>query len=156
MANKKKTGNARISIKNRRATFDYEIVARYTAGIVLVGPEIKSIREGKAGLADSYCIFANNELWVKNLYIAEYTFVSFNRHDERRERKLLLEKKELRKLQSAVKNPGTTIIPLELFINERGLAKLVIAEARGKKKYDKRVAIKEREDMRKMASAKRF
>lgn len=158
MANKKKgeTGKRHISIKNRRATFDYEVLERYTAGIVLVGPEIKSIRAGKTGLADSYCYFAGNELWVKNLYIAEYAFASFNRAPERRERKLLLNKRELRKLHNAVKSPGTTIVPLELYINERGLAKLVIAEARGKKNYDKRQSIKEREDKRSMARAMRY
>lgn len=158
MANKKKgeTGKPHISIKNRRATFDYEVLECYTAGIVLVGPEIKSIRAGKAGLADSYCYFVGNELWVKNLYIAEYAFASFNRAPERRERKLLLNKRELRKLHNAVKSPGTTIVPLELYINERGLAKLVIAEARGKKNYDKRQSIKEREDKRSMARAMRY
>lgn len=152
--NKKSTGH--ISIRNKRATYDFEIKTRYTAGIVLVGPEIKSIRNGKAGLTDSYCFFHNGELWVKNLYIAEYAFTSYNKQEERRERKLLLNKKELRKLVNAVKIKGTTIIPLELFINERGLAKLVIAEAIGKKKYDKREAIKEREDNRKLANAMRY
>lgn len=156
MAGKKKARTSRVSIRNRRATFDYEIVERFTAGIVLVGPEVKSIRMGKAGLADSYCYFVDNELWVKNMYVAEYTFVSFNKKDERRERKLLLQRKELHKLQQAVKNPGSTIVPLELFINDKGLAKLVIGLARGKKQYDKRAAIKDREDKRKMDAARRF
>lgn len=157
MADKKRDnkGKRHISVKNRRATFDYEMLERYTAGIVLVGPEIKSIRAGKVGLTDSYCYFVGNELWVKNLYIAEYAFASYNRAPERRERKLLLNKRELRKLRNAVKSPGTTIVPLELFINERGLAKLVIAEARGKKNYDKRQAIKDRDDKRRMDRAMR-
>ena len=143
MAYKKRDnkGKRHISVKNRRATFDYEILERYTAGIVLVGPEIKSIRAGKVGLTDSYCYFVGNELWVKNLYIAEYAFASYNRAPERRERKLLLNKRELRKLRNAV--------------NERGLAKLVIAEARGKKNYDKRQAIKDRDDKRRMDRAMR-
>ncbi len=156
MAGKRKTATGRVVIKNRRASYDYEIGTRYTAGLVLVGPEVKSIRAGKAGLADSYCYFHNNELWVKGVYIADYTYTSYNRTDERRERKLLLTKKELRKLQSAVKNKGTTIVPLELFFNERGLAKLVIAEATGKKKYDKRAAIRDREDKQKIDNAKRY
>lgn len=155
MAKKTKT-TGRLSIRNKRASYDYEIGTRYTAGIVLVGPEVKSIRGGKTGLTDSYCYFHDGELWVKGLYIAEYAFTSYNRQEERRERKLLLNKKELRKLQSAVKMKGTTIIPLELFINERGLVKLVIAEATGKKKYDKRAAIRDREDKRRLDNARRF
>lgn len=145
MKKKEAHGNKNISIKNRRATFDYELLDQYTAGLVLVGSEIKSLREGKAGLVDSYCYFANNELWIKNMYIAEYFYATYNNHIERRERKLLLNRKELRKIQEALKNPGLTIIPIRLFINEKGLAKLVIATARGKKQYDKRADIKERE-----------
>jgi SsrA-binding protein len=145
MKKKEAHGNKNISIKNRRATFDYELLDQYTAGLVLVGSEIKSLREGKAGLVDSYCYFANDELWIKNMYIAEYFYATYNNHIERRERKLLLNRKELRKIQEALKNPGLTIIPVRLFINEKGLAKLVIATARGKKQYDKRADIKERE-----------
>ncbi|MDY6148271.1 MAG: SsrA-binding protein SmpB [Porphyromonas sp.] len=145
MKKKEAHGNKNISIKNRRATFDYELLDQYTAGLVLVGSEIKSLREGKAGLVDSYCYFANNELWIKNMYIAEYFYATYNNHIERRERKLLLNRKELRKIQEALKNPGLTVIPIRLFINEKGLAKLVIATARGKKQYDKRADIKERE-----------
>ncbi len=145
MKKKEAHGNKNISIKNRRATFDYELLDQYTAGLVLVGSEIKSLREGKAGLVDSYCYFANNELWIKNMYIAEYFYATYNNHIERRERKLLLNRKELRKIQEALKNPGLTVIPIRLFINEKGLAKLVIATARGKKQYDKRTDIKERE-----------
>ncbi len=145
MKKKEAHGNKNISIKNRRATFDYELLDQYTAGLVLVGSEIKSLREGKAGLVDSYCYFASNELWIKNMYIAEYFYATYNNHIERRERKLLLNRKELRKIQEALKNPGLTVIPIRLFINEKGLAKLVIATARGKKQYDKRADIKERE-----------
>lgn len=151
----KQKGNKNIVIKNRRATFDYELVEQYTAGLVLAGSEIKSLREGRAGLVDSYCYFSHGELWIKNMYIAEYFYASYNNHAERRERKLLLNRKELRKLQDSLKNPGFTIIPVRLFINERGLAKLVIALARGKKQYDKRADIKEREAKRSMDRAMR-
>ena len=139
-----------INIKNKRATFDYIITDTYTAGIVLTGTEIKSIRLSKVSLVDTYCTFINNELWVKNMHIAEYFYGSYNNHVARRERKLLLSKKELRKLQDAEKNPGFTIVPTRLFINEKGLAKLVIALAKGKKQYDKRQSIKEKDDRREM------
>ena len=151
MANKKLQLDRRVNIKNRRATFDYEILDRYTAGIVLVGSEIKSIRLGKAGLADSYCFFANGELWLKNMYIAEDFYATYNNHQERRDRKLLLSRKELAKLGSSVKTPGVTIVPLSVFINDRGYAKVVIGVARGKKLSDKRASIKEREDKRTLA-----
>ena len=139
-----------VNIKNRRATFDYEIIDTYVAGLVLTGTEIKSIRAGKAGLVDTFCYFSNNELWVKNMYIAEYFYGSYNNHSARRDRKLLLTAKELSKLQRSVKENGLTIVPLRLFITEKGLAKLAIALAKGKKQYDKRNAIKEREDKRAM------
>ncbi len=142
-----------INIKNKRASFDYELSTRFTAGIQLFGTEIKSIREGKAGLADSYCYFQGNELWVKNIHIAEYKFGSFANHDTRRERKLLLTKRELRKLLRDTRETGYTIIPTLLFINEKGLAKLEIALARGKKSYDKRHSLKEKEDKRSMDRA---
>ena len=144
-----------INIKNKRATFDYVITDTYTAGIVLTGTEIKSIRLGKASLVDTYCIFTGTELWVKNMYVAEYFYGSYNNHTARRDRKLLLERKELRKLKQAVKNPGFTIVPMRLFINEKGLAKLVIALARGKHEYDKRESIKERDDKRELDRIKR-
>lgn len=144
-----------INIKNKRATFDYVITDTYTAGIVLTGTEIKSIRLGKASLVDTYCVFIGDELWVKNMYVAEYFYGSYNNHTARRDRKLLLERKELRKLKQSVKNPGFTIVPTRLFINERGLAKLVIALARGKHEYDKRESIKERDDKREMDRIKR-
>ena len=142
-----------INVKNRRATFDYEIIDTYDAGLVLTGTEIKSIRAGKAGLVDTYCFFANNELWVKNMYIAEYFYGSYNNHSTRRDRKLLLTSKEITKLQRASNESGVTIVPLRLFLNEKGLAKLTIALARGKKQYDKRNSIKDREDKRAMDRA---
>lgn len=142
--------NDKVLIKNKRATFDYEIGDTYTCGIVLTGTEIKSIRQSKASLADTYCLITNGEVWVKNMHIAEYSFGSYNNHVTRRDRKLLLNKKEIAKLQKECENPGYTIIPLRLFINERGLAKLVIGVARGKKQYDKRQSIKERDDKRMM------
>ncbi len=139
-----------INIKNKRATFDYELTDTYTAGIVLTGTEIKSIRQGKASLVDTFCFFANGELWVKNMHIAEYFYGSYNNHTARRDRKLLLSKKELRKLERGTKEAGFTIVPIRMFINERGLAKVVIALARGKKEYDKRDSLREKDDRREM------
>ncbi len=139
-----------INIKNRKATFDYLIVERFTAGIVLTGTEIKSIRQGKAGLADTYCLVEHGELWVKNMYIAEYSYGSYNNHATHRDRKLLLTRKELTRIAKASQQPGFAVVPLRLFIDERGFAKLDIAVARGKKQFDKRQAIKEREDKRNM------
>lgn len=156
MSNKKLHLDHKVHIKNKRATFDYEIMDRYTAGIVLVGSEIKSIRQGKAGLSDSYCFFVNGELWLKNMYVAEYFYATYNNHIERRDRKLLLSKKELAKIADAVKSPGVTIVPLLLFINDRGYAKLTIGIARGKKLYDKRASIKEREDKRALARVMKY
>ena len=144
-----------VNIKNRRATFDYLVTETFTAGIVLTGTEIKSIRQSKASLVDTYCTFIAEELWVKNMHVAEYFYGSYNNHTARRDRKLLLERKELRKLKQAVKNPGFTIVPMRLFINEKGLAKLVIALARGKHEYDKRQSIKERDDRREIDRIKR-
>ncbi|WP_321480835.1 SsrA-binding protein [uncultured Bacteroides sp.] len=139
-----------INIKNKRATFDYELTDTYTAGIVLTGTEIKSIRQGKASLVDTFCFFANGELWVKNMHIAEYFYGSYNNHTARRDRKLLLSKKELRKLERGTKEAGFTIVPIRMFINEKGLAKVVIALARGKKEYDKRDSLREKDDRREM------
>ena len=137
-----------IQIKNRRASFDYEFVETYTAGIVLTGTEIKSIREGKASLVDSYCYFVGGELFVKNMNVAEYWWGSaFSRQDPKRDRKLLLTRRELRKLQRAVKEKGLTIVATKLFISDGGYAKLNIALARGKREFDKRESIKEK-DMR--------
>ncbi|MBP9992430.1 MAG: SsrA-binding protein SmpB [Bacteroidales bacterium] len=141
-------GKNRIEIKNRRAGFEFEFLENFTAGIVLSGTEIKSIREGKASLVDSYCYFVGTELFVKNMNVAEYWWGSaFSRQDPRRDRKLLLTKKELRKLQRSVKEKGLTIVATRLFISENGYAKLNISLARGKREFDKRESIKEK-DMR--------
>lgn len=145
---------SKVFIKNKRASFDYILESKYTAGISLVGTEIKSIRNGKAGLTDTFCYFLHGELWVKNLHIASYSFGSYNNHTTNRDRKLLLNKKELRKIENATKSTGTTIVATSLFINERGLAKLNIAVAKGKKEYDKRQSLKENDDRRQMDRAK--
>ena len=140
-----------INIQNKKARFNYEISDTYTTGIVLTGTEIKSIRDGKASLVDSYCIVDNGEVWVKGMNIAEYFYGSYNNHATRRDRKLLLNKKEIAKLSRAAEDVGFTIVPLKLFINERGLAKLLIGVGRGRKAYDKRQAIREREDKRQLS-----
>lgn len=140
----------KIYIKNKRATFDYEILERFVAGIQLYGTEIKSIRGGHASLPDSFCYFNNNELWVKGMRIAEYFYGTFNNHAPERERKLLLKRKELDKLERKIKESGLTIIPLALFINEKGLAKLEIGLAQGKKQYDKRETLKLKDAKREM------
>lgn len=140
-----------INIKNKRATYDYAISETFTAGIVLTGTEIKSIRMGKASLVDTFCYVTNGEVWIKNMYIAEYFYGTYNNHAARRDRKLLLNRKEIRRLEKTGKEAGFTIVPMRLFINDRGLAKLVIGIGRGKKEYDKRQSIKEREDRRSMA-----
>ena len=140
-----------INIKNKRAKIDYEVLDTFTAGLVLTGTEIKSIRLGKASLADTFCFVANGEVWVKNMHIAEYFYGSYNNHAARRDRKLLLNRKEIRRLAKDSQEAGVTIVPLRLFINERGLAKLVIGLCRGKKEYDKRQSIREREDKRAVA-----
>lgn len=142
-----------INIKNKRATFDYELLDTYTAGIVLTGTEIKSIRMGKGSLVDTYCLIEKGEMWVKNMYIAEYSFGSYNNHSVRRDRKLLLNKKEIRKIEREVKETGNTIVPIRMFLNDRGIAKLVIAVARGKKMYDKRQSLREKDDKRQMDRA---
>ena len=140
-----------VNIKNRRANFDYAISETFTAGIVLTGTEIKSIRQGKASLVDTFCYVNSGEVWIKNMYVAEYFYGTYNKHQTRRDRKLLLNRKEINKLQKASKENGMTIVPLRIFINDRGLAKVVVGLGRGKKEYDKRQSIKEREDKRNMA-----
>ena len=145
--------NNNITIKNKRAAFDYEFVETFVAGIVLTGTEIKSIRLGKAGLVDGYCLMIKDELWIRNMYIAEYFYGTYNNHETRKDRKLLLTKKELRKVEQLSKTTGFTIIPTKLFINEKGLAKLVIAIAKGKKAYDKRQSLREKDDKRDMDRA---
>lgn len=148
--NNKMRYSSNIVIKNKRATFNYEIIDRYIAGIQLFGTEIKSIRDGKASLVDTYCTFIKDELWVKNMHIATYFFGTYNNHDVRRDRKLLLTKRELLKLGRATRETGLTIIPLKLFINDKGLAKLEIGLAKGKKTYDKRQSLKEKDAKREM------
>lgn len=134
-----------IEIKNRRASFDYEFIETFQAGIVLTGTEIKSIREGKASLVESFCHFVGEELFVKNMHVAEYWWGSWGQHDPRRERKLLLTRRELGKLHRAVKEKGLTIIAVKLYIADNGYAKLLIALAKGKKAYDKRASIREKD-----------
>ena len=142
---------SKIEIKNRRASFDYEFLETFQAGIVLSGSEIKSIRAGKASLVDGFCYFSNGELYVKNMHVAEYHWASaWGGHDPKRDRKLLLTRKELRRLQRAVKEKGLTIVAVKLYINEKGYAKLLIALARGKKEFDKRQSIKEKDLRREM------
>jgi len=141
---------SKVQIKNRRASFEYFLIEELTAGIVLTGTEIKSLREGKASINEAYCLFRNNELYVLNMHIAEYTYGTYLNHQPKRERKLLLKKREIRKWQSKVKEKGFTIIPVMLHINESGLAKLNIALARGKHSYDKREALKEKDLKREM------
>ena len=140
----------RINIKNKKAFHDYEILDRYTAGIRLSGTEIKSVRLGKVSLAEAYCIFLNNELYVRGMQIAEYAWASFNSHDPGRDRKLLLNRKELKKLQRKVRESGLTIVTLRLFIADSGYAKLEIGLAKGKKEYDKRETIKRKDTQRQM------
>lgn len=139
-----------ISIKNKKAFFEYEIIESFTAGIVLLGTEIKSIRAGRANLTDSYCQFVTGEMYVRNLHISEYELGTCNNHVAKRDRKLLLQRRELQKWQKKVKESGLTIIPLKLFINAKGLAKIEIGLCKGKKVYDKRESIKQRDAGREM------
>ena len=137
-----------INIKNKKASFEYNLIDKYVAGIQLTGTEIKSIRANKATLADSWCAFLRDELWVKELHIAQYTQGSYNNHEPKRDRKLLLNRRELKKLSVKVKQGGFTIVPIRLFIGDRGLAKLEIALAKGKKLYDKREDLKRKDAKR--------
>ncbi len=143
----------KINIRNKRATFDYEILEEWVAGIVLVGTEIKSIRAGKASMTDSFCYFDKGELWIRNVNIAEYDWGTCNNHAPRRDRKLLLTGRELMKLQRAMQDKGLTVVGLRLFLNERGLAKVVVGLARGRKSYDKREYLKENDARREMDKA---
>ena len=142
------TFRKKIEIKNKRAEHDYYILQTYTAGIVLYGTEIKSIRAGKAGLTDTFCYIRDGEIWVKNMYVAEYFYGSFYNHDAKRERKLLLNRREILRLAQETKNPGLSIVPLLLYIDDNNRAKLKIALVRGKKEYDKRQTLREKEDKR--------
>lgn len=146
-----------VSIRNKKASFEYFFVDTYTAGIVLTGTEIKSIRMGKASLVDTFCYIHNGEIWVKGMNISPYFYGSYNNHESKRDRKLLLNKKEIHNLQEDTKQVGYTIIPTLLFIDDHGRAKLDIALCRGKKEFDKRQTLKEKEDRREMDRArKRF
>jgi SsrA-binding protein len=142
-----------IQIKNKRAFFDYHIVENFVAGIALLGTEIKAIRQGKANMSDAFCMFIGNVLYVRNLHISEYSNSSFFHHDIKRDRVLLLKKKELKKLKAKSEEKGYTIVPLRIFTNERGFAKIEIALAQGKKEFDKRDSIKDRESKREMDRA---
>ena len=145
-----------IKIKNKKAKFEYELLDTYTAGIVLAGTEIKAIREGKASIAESFCEFNDHgELFVVNMTVQEYSHATHFNHNPKSERKLLLNKHELKKLHKEVRNTGLTIIPLLLYTNDRGLAKLKIALAKGKKQYDKREAIKDRDSKRNLSRIKK-
>lgn len=150
---KKELKSKTINIKNKRAEFDFALFEEYTAGIVLTGTEIKSIRKGKASLVETFCYVHNGEVWVKNMYVAQYEQGSYNNHVERRDRKLLLNRREIRKIQNVVKQPGFSIVPTLLYINDNGLAKLDISIARGKKSYDKRETLREKEDRRQIDRA---
>ncbi len=142
-----------INIRNRRATFDYEIIEEFVAGVVLVGTEIKSIRMGKAALTDSYCYVERGELWIKGVNIAEYHWGTHNNHIPKRDRKLLLNRKELNKLQRSLQDKGLTVVGLRMFLNDRGLAKIVIGLAKGRKSYDKREYLKANDAKREMDKA---
>ncbi len=144
-----------VKIKNRKARFHYEILNKYIAGIVLRGTEIKAIREGQASIAESFCEFSNSELFVINMTVQEYSHATHFNHDPKSERKLLLNRSELKKLEKDSKNSGLTIIPLLLFTNDKGLAKIEIALCRGKKEYDKRDTIKDRDNKRNLSRIKK-
>lgn len=145
-----------INIKNRRASFEYAFIDKYVSGLQLTGTEIKSIRAGKANISDAFCVFIREELWVRNMHVDIYTEGTYNNHEPKRDRKLLLNKHELKKLANNLKDQGLTIIPTRLFINEHGYAKLEIALAKGKKLYDKREDIKKRDTDREIARKGRF
>ena len=145
----------KIEIRNKKASFQFFLLDSFTAGIQLLGTEIKAIREGKANLTDSYCIFLDGELFIKHLHISEYSHGAYANHEPRRMRKLLLNKKEIKKIVNQLKEKGLTIIPVNLFINEKGLAKLEIAIAKGKKLFDKRETIKAKDVKRQLDRIKK-
>lgn len=147
---------SKIFIKNKRAYFDYEILEKFTAGMVLTGTEVKSIREGKVSLGDSYCFIRENEMFVRGMQIAEYKFGTYNNHSPERERKLLLNRKEIKRLSRKTKESGNTIISIALFFSEKGLAKLQIGLATGKKQYDKRESIKQNDAKRQIDRMHKF
>ena len=139
-----------IILKNKKAFFNFQILDTYKAGIQLSGTEVKSIRDKKVSFTDSYCAFINNELWLKEIHIAEYSFGSYNNHQPKRDRKLLLTKKELHKIQKKTKEKGLTIVPLSLFFSESGFVKVEIGIAKGKKEFDKRESLKQKDAKRNM------
>ena len=145
----------KINIKNKKASFEYQFIDKYIAGIVLLGTEIKSIRNNEANISDAYCIIKNNEIFLINLHISEYKNASLNNHNPKRERKLLLNKQEINKIEKKTKEKGNTIIPIRLFINNKGKAKVEISVAKGKKIYDKREDIKERDMKRDLEKIKK-
>jgi len=149
----KKSKDISISISNRKARFEYELLEVFTAGIQLLGTEIKSLRAGNANLAEAYCYVQQSEVWITGMYIAEYQYGSYMNHEPKRLRKLLLNKKEINKISSALQNVGITIVPLKLYITEKGWAKIDIALAKGKKLHDKREDLKQKDDKRQMDRA---
>ncbi|MBO4810226.1 MAG: SsrA-binding protein SmpB [Prevotella sp.] len=142
-----------VQIKNRKAAFEYFFIEEFTAGIVLTGTEIKSIRAGKASLVDTYCTIIRGELWVKGMSVSPYFYGSYNNHEQKRDRKLLLTRREINRLESATKQTGYTIVPTLIFIDDKGRAKVDIALCKGKKAFDKRQTLKEKEDRREMDRA---
>jgi len=156
MASKKKANKGPVNIVNRRAKFEYKFIDTYEAGISLTGTEIKSIRTSNANLSDAYCFFEDGELFVKSMFVGEYQHGNRENHETRRDRKLLLKRAELRRLEKRVKEKGFTIVPYRLYLNDRGYAKLEIALAQGKKVYDKRESIKEKDLKREMSRMKKY
>ena len=142
-----------VQIKNKKAAFEYFFIEEFTAGIVLTGTEIKSIRAGKASLVDTYCTIIRGEMWVKGMSISPYFYGSYNNHEQKRDRKLLLTRREINRLESATKQTGYTIVPTLVFIDENGRAKVDLALCKGKKAFDKRQTLKEKEDRREMDRA---
>lgn len=141
-------GQDKTVILNKKASFEFLLLQTFNAGIVLTGTEVKAIREGKASLSEAYCILTNGEIWLKNMHISEFKQGSYNNHEPKRLRKLLLNKTEIRKIESRLKEKGTTIVPVQLYFNERGFAKIDIAVARGKKMFDKREDLKKKDQER--------
>lgn len=152
----KEKANKKVEIVNRKASFEYSFLDEYEAGVMLTGTEIKSLREGNANLKEAYCAFKDDELFIRNMFIAEYKFGTHNNHEPKRIRKLLLRKKELKKLQRKVKEKGLTIVPYKMYISERGFAKIKVMLAQGKKSYDKRQSIKERDNKRDLDRIKKL
>jgi len=150
-----RTASSNITIRNKKASHDYEFLEKYIAGIKLAGTEIKSIRAGKATLTDSFCVFRDGELYIKGMHISEYWWGNLNNHDPLRERKLLLKSRELKKIERKVKEAGLTVIVIKVFINERGLAKAEIAVSKGKKEYDKRETLKRKDSERELDRARK-